>query len=204
MKRIAVLISGRGTNLQALIDAQARGKLGGEIVIVISNKSKAFGLERARLAGIDTQIITKKQYPDPEDHDRAVLEVLRKYEVDLVVLAGYMRILTDTFIQAYENKIINVHPSLLPAFKGLKAQWQAVEYGVKVSGCTTHFVIPEMDAGPIILQAPVPVLEDDTGETLAERILPEEHKTMVKSVRLLCEDRLQVEGRRVRILERVT
>ncbi|MCF2138204.1 MAG: phosphoribosylglycinamide formyltransferase [Candidatus Thorarchaeota archaeon] len=203
MKHIAVLISGRGTNLQALIDAQARGELGGEIVIVISNKSKAFGLERARRAGIKTAIITKKQYPDREAHDRAVVAVLREHDVDLVVLAGYMRILTETFIRAYENRIINVHPALLPAFKGLKAQWQAVDYGVKVSGCTTHFVVPEMDAGPIILQSAVPVLDDDTGESLAERILPEEHAILVRSVRLFCEDRLRVEERRVRIVEQV-
>ncbi len=204
MKRIGVLISGRGTNLQALIDAQSRGELGGEVVIVISNKSKAQGLERARRAGIKTEIITKKDYPVREEHDRAVVKVLQEHEVDLVVLAGYMRILTEEFINAFPNRIINVHPSLLPAFKGLKAQWQAVEYGVKVSGCTTHFVVPDMDAGPIILQTAVPVYDDDTGETLAERTLPEEHKILVRSVRLFCEDKLRVEGRRVRILEEVT
>ncbi|RLI48587.1 MAG: phosphoribosylglycinamide formyltransferase [Candidatus Thorarchaeota archaeon] len=201
MKRIGVLISGRGTNLQALIDAQQRGELGGEIVIVISNKSKAMGLERARKAGINTEIITKKQYPVREDHDRAVVEALKAHRVDLVVLAGYMRILTEVFIDAFRDRIINVHPSLLPAFKGVKAQWQAVEYGVKVSGCTTHFVTLDMDAGPIILQKAVPVFDDDTGETLAERILPEEHRILVRSVRLFCEDKLVIEGRRVRILE---
>ncbi|RLI56369.1 MAG: phosphoribosylglycinamide formyltransferase, partial [Candidatus Thorarchaeota archaeon] len=176
-------------------------ELGGEIVIVISNKSKAMGLERARKAGINTEIITKKQYPVREDHDRAVVEALKAHRVDLVVLAGYMRILTEVFIDAFRDRIINVHPSLLPAFKGVKAQWQAVEYGVKVSGCTTHFVTLDMDAGPIILQKAVPVFDDDTGETLAERILPEEHRILVRSVRLFCEDKLVIEGRRVRILE---
>ncbi len=201
MKRIGVLISGRGTNLQALIDAQHSSSLGGEIVVVISNKSKALGLERARKAEIDTHIITKKEYPIREEHDARVVETLQKYEVDLVVLAGYMRILSKVFVDAFENRIINVHPSLLPAFKGVKAQWQAVEYGVRFSGCTTHFVDLDMDAGPIILQDVVEVHPDDTGETLAERILPREHEILVRSVRLFCEGRLEVRDRRVIIKE---
>ncbi len=201
MKRIGVLISGRGTNLQALIDAQQINKLGGEIVIVISNKSKALGLERARKAGIDTVVVTKKEYPVREEHDARVVEILRDYRVDLVVLAGYMRLLSHVFVDAFENRIINVHPSLLPAFKGIKAQWQAVDYGVRFSGCTTHFVNLDMDAGPIILQDVVEVHQDDTGETLAERILPHEHKILVRSVRLFCEDKLEVVDRKVRIKE---
>ncbi len=201
MTRIGVLISGRGTNLQALIDAQQRGDFDGRIVLVISNKSSAYGLQRAEEAGIKTQIITKIDYPKREDHDRAVVQVLKANGVDLVVLAGYMRILTPFFCREYKHRMINVHPSLLPAFKGVKAQWQAVEYGVRVSGCTTHFVDVDMDAGPIILQSPVQIRQNDTGETLADRILPEEHRILVESVRLFCENRLSVDGRIVRIRE---
>ncbi|NWF94916.1 MAG: phosphoribosylglycinamide formyltransferase [Candidatus Thorarchaeota archaeon] len=201
MKRIGVLISGRGTNLQALIDAQAEDNLGGEIVIVISNKSNALGLERATKAGIRTEVVTKLDYPEREDHDRRVVELLRECNVDLVVLAGYMRILTSVLVDAYKNRIINIHPSLLPAFKGVDAQKQALEYGVKITGCTTHFVDLDMDAGPIILQTSVPVMNDDTEETLAERILIEEHKILVRSVRLFCQDRLRLQGRRVLVEE---
>jgi phosphoribosylglycinamide formyltransferase-1 len=201
MRRIGVLVSGRGTNLQALLDAESRGELGGQIVVVISNKSKALALERARKLGITTIIITKIEFPDRDEFDEQIAEVLRCYRVDLVVLAGYMRIFTDQFINEFQSRIINVHPSLLPAFKGVKAQWQAVESGVKVSGCSTHFVIPEMDSGPIILQKAVPVFPEDTGETLAERILPEEHRILVKSVRLFCEDKLTIKNQRVIIQE---
>ena len=202
MKQIGVLISGRGTNLQALIDAQKRNELGGEIVLVISNKTNALGLERARKAKISTKVITKKQYPERDKFDRKVLEILEEFNIDLIVLAGYMRILGNEFIKEYPNRIINVHPSLLPAFKGVKAQWQAIEHGVKVTGCTTHFVNDEMDNGPIILQKSVPILDNDTGETLANRILPNEHAILVKSVRLFCEEKLQVEDRRVIINDR--
>ncbi len=197
MKRIAVLISGRGTNLQALIDAQSRGELAGEIAVVVSNKSMAQGLERARTSRIETEIVTKVDFSEREAHDRRVVEILQSKGVDLVVLAGYMRLLSDVFVSSFENRIINVHPSLLPAFKGLKAQWQAVEYGVRVSGCTTHFVDLKMDGGPIILQKEVLVNQNDTGETLANRILPFEHEILVKSVNLFCEDRLRISGRRV-------
>ncbi|TFG14623.1 phosphoribosylglycinamide formyltransferase [Candidatus Thorarchaeota archaeon] len=199
MKRIAVLISGRGTNLQALIDAESRGELAGKIAVVVSNKSKAQGLKRASKAGIKTEIVTKVDFPQREEHDRKVVEVLESNGVDLVVLAGYMRLLSEAFVSSFESRIINVHPSLLPAFKGLKAQWQAVEYGVRISGCTTHFVDLKMDAGPIILQKTVPVEENDTGEILANRILPFEHEILVKSVNLFCEDRLRVAGRKVAI-----
>ncbi|MGV9170830.1 MAG: phosphoribosylglycinamide formyltransferase [Promethearchaeia archaeon] len=201
MTRIGVLISGRGTNLQALIDAERRGDFDGQIAIVISNKSKAEGLKRADRAGIKTRIITKKEYPVREEHDRAVIQVLKEHDVDLVVLAGYMRILSPFFCQEYKHRMINVHPSLLPAFKGVKAQWQAVEYGVKVSGCTTHFVEPDVDAGAIILQSPVKVRQNDTGKTLAARILPEEHRILVESVKLFCANRLTADGRIVKIKE---
>jgi len=201
MTRIGVLISGRGTNLQALIDAQNRKDLCGEIVLVISSKSKALGIERARKAGIQVEIITKKMYPSRSDFDRQLIMILKQAQVDLIVLAGYMRILTRQFINEFHSRIINVHPSLLPAFKGVKSQWQAIEFGVRVSGCSTHFVTCEMDAGPIILQKAVPVLFSDTGQSLADRILPEEHRLLVKSVSLFCEGKLSIKDDRVIIKE---
>ncbi|MHA1929212.1 MAG: phosphoribosylglycinamide formyltransferase [Candidatus Thorarchaeota archaeon] len=199
MSRIGILVSGRGSNLQALIDAQIRDELKGEIVVVISNKSNAYGLERADKAGITTRCITKKEFPDRTEYDREVITVLKENDVDLIVLAGYMRILTEDFVSEYENRIINIHPSLLPSFRGVNAQEQAVEYGVTISGCTTHFVTHEMDAGPVILQQAVNVLESDTRETLASRILIEEHKLLVRSVRLFCEGKLTVKGRKVHV-----
>lgn len=201
MSRVGVLISGRGTNLQALIDAEARGELGGKIAIVISNKSGAQGLQRANKAGIPTHVVTKKDFPSRENHERYLIEILSEANVDLVVLAGYMRVLTQEFLSRFENRIINVHPSILPSFKGVNAQQQAVDHAVRYSGCTTHFVNLEMDNGPIILQSVVPVRPSDTGESLARRILPEEHKILVASVRLFCEGKLAVDGRRVIIQE---
>ena len=201
MRRIGVLVSGRGSNLQALLDAESRGELSGQIVVVISNKSQAFALERARKVGVQTILVTKAEFPDREMFDEQVTEILRSYKVDLVVLAGYMRMFTAQFINEFQGRIINVHPSLLPAFKGVRAQWQAIEYGAKVSGCSTHFVTLDMDAGPIIMQKAVPILSDDTGETLAQRILPEEHRILVKSVRLFCEDKLKINDREVTIRE---
>lgn len=196
-----MLISGRGTNLQALIDAEHRGELDGSIVLVISNKQAAQGLQRAHTAGIETRTVTKSEFPIREEHDSRIVQILQEFNVDLVVLAGYMRILTETFLSAFNNRIINVHPSLLPSFKGVKAQWQAVDHGVRYSGCTTHFVNAEMDDGPIILQTIVPVQEKDTGEVLADRILKEEHRILVESVSLFCQDRLRIDGRRVMIRE---
>lgn len=197
MERIGVLVSGRGFNLQALIDAEVRKEFKGEIAVVISNKSNAMALQRARNAGIQTEVITKVQFPDREEFDRQVMKVLEKYEVTLVVLAGYMRMLTKSFIDRYKSKIINIHPSLLPCFKGVRAQWQAVESGVKVSGCTTHFVTYEMDSGPIIMQKAVPVFSEDTGESLSERILPEEHRILVKTIQIYCENKLKIIDERV-------
>lgn len=201
MRRIGVLVSGRGSNLQALLDAESRGELGGQVVVVISNKSKTLALERARKVGIQTIVVTKSEFPVRQAFDEQVAEVLRCYKVDLIVLAGYMRMFTRQFIDEFQGRIINVHPSLLPSFKGVKAQWQAIEYGVKVTGCSTHFVTFEMDAGPIIMQKSVPVLPDDIGETLSSRILPEEHRILVKSVRLFCENKLRIIGNRVEIRE---
>jgi len=201
MIRIGVLISGRGTNLQALIDAQDSKELKGSIVVVISNKTKALGIQRARKAGIAVEIITKKKYSDRTKFDRQLIRILKEYQVDLIVLAGFMRILSKQFINEFHSRVINVHPSLLPAFKGVKSQWQAVEHGVRVSGCSTHFVTDDMDAGPIIMQKAVPVLPDDSGQSLADRILPEEHKLLVRSVNLFCEGKLSIEGRRVIVKE---
>ena len=201
MRRIGVLVSGRGSNLQALLDAESRGDLCGQIVVVISNKNRAFALERAKKANVPTIVIRKSEFPQRQKFDDQVAEVLRCYKVDLVILAGYMRMFTRQFIDEFQNRIINVHPSLLPAFKGVRAQWQAIDHGAKVSGCSTHFVTFEMDAGPIIMQKAVPIFPEDTGETLAERILPEEHKILVKSVRLYCEDKLKINGNHVIIKE---
>lgn len=201
MSRVGVLISGRGTNLQALIDAEQQDALSGKIVVVISNKTKARGLQRARDAGIPTEIITRGTFPDRTDFDRKLVSLLKQYQVDLVVLAGFMRVLGPHFISSFAGRIINVHPSLLPAFKGVNAQEQAVEYGVKISGCTTHFVNLDTDCGPIILQKAVDVEPGDTGESLAARILVEEHRILVDSVRLFCEGRLRISGRRTIILE---
>ncbi|TFG99615.1 phosphoribosylglycinamide formyltransferase [Candidatus Thorarchaeota archaeon] len=201
MRRIGVLVSGRGSNLQALLDAECRGELSGQIVVVISNKNRAFALERARKVNVPTVVVSKSEFPVPQEFDEQVAEVLRCYKVDLVVLAGYMRMFTKQFINEFQDRIINVHPSLLPAFKGVRAQWQAIDHGAKVSGCSTHFVTFEMDAGPIIMQKAVSIFPEDTGETLSERILHEEHRILVKSVRLYCEDKLSINGSHVIIRE---
>jgi len=168
MRRIGVLASGRGSNLQALLDAESQGEISGLIVVVICNKKRALAIERAKKANVPVEINTKLDYPNRQQFDGQIVKILRRFNVDLVVHAGYMRMLTKQFIEEFQDRIINVHPALLPAFKGVKAQWQAVDYGVKVSGCSTHFVTFEMDAGPIILQRPVPVFSDDTGVTLSE------------------------------------
>jgi phosphoribosylglycinamide formyltransferase-1 len=198
MKRVGVLISGRGSNLQALIDAQRAGGLGGQIAVVISNVSAAPGLERARTAGIAAAVLDHRGR-SREDHEHEVLEVLRRHEVDLVCLAGYMRLLSPVFIRAFPGRILNIHPSLLPAFPGLEAQRQALEYGVKVSGATVHIVNEGLDAGPIVVQEAVPVMEDDTAAELAARTLQAEHRIYPRAVRILLDGRYRVEGRRVRV-----
>jgi phosphoribosylglycinamide formyltransferase-1 len=201
MVRVGVLVSGRGTNLQALIDAEARGELGARIVVVISNRAGVPALERARRAGIPAVVLERRAFPSRQAQEEAIVACLRDHQVDLVVLAGYDRILGPTVLAAYPLRIINIHPSLLPAFRGtLQAQRAALEYGVKVSGCTVHFVTEEVDGGPIILQRVVPVYDDDTPETLAARILAEEHRALPEAVRLFAEGRLRVVGRRVVIL----
>jgi phosphoribosylglycinamide formyltransferase-1 len=199
MINIGVLVSGRGTNLQAIIEAIEEGKIEGKIKIVISDNLDAYALKRAEQYNIETQYINHKEFKNREDYDKKIVETLENKEVELVVLAGYMRILSSYFIKAYKNKIINIHPALLPSFHGLRAQKQAVEYGVKISGCTVHFVDEGMDSGPIILQSAVEVSEDDTEESLAERILKEEHQIYSQAIQLFSQGRLIIKGRKVYI-----
>ncbi len=197
--RLGVLASGTGTNLQAIVDHCRQGTLEAEIVLVVSNNPDAGALQRAQRAGLRTLCIDHRLFDKRGDYDRAVIECLREAEVDLVVLAGFMRLLSNEFLQAFPHRIMNIHPALLPAFPGLNAQRQALEYGVRLAGCTVHFLDPGVDTGPIILQAAVPVLDDDTEETLARRILAEEHRIYPLAIKLFAEGRLRIEGRRVRI-----
>lgn len=200
--KISVLVSGRGTNLQSVIDAIENGEIkNAEIACVISDKADAFALKRAENHKIEGIFINPADFSSRPEYDDKVLEILKEKETDLVLLAGYLRIISDSLIDAYKNKIINIHPSLLPSFKGLNAQKQAVEYGVKFTGCTVHFVEPDLDAGPIIMQKIIPVLENDTAETLAERLLVEENKAYREVVKLFVDGKLEVEGRKVTIKE---
>ena len=195
--RIAVFLSGRGSNFQAIHDAILAGKINAEIVLVFSNKKEAPGLKIAQERKLDTFYLNPKEYETRDDYDKTIIEELKKREVDLICLAGYMKILTPLFCKAFLNRIINIHPALLPSFPGLHVQQKAIDWGVRYSGATVHFVTPEVDMGPIILQAVVPVLQDDTEDTLSDRILKEEHKIYPESVRLFFEGRLEVRGRRV-------
>ena len=195
-RRIGVLISGRGSNLQAIIDSIAGGRLDAEIAVVISNRAQAAGLERARAAGIETLHIDHKRYPSREAFDLAVVAALKQRGVSLVCLAGFMRLLSAAFVEAFPNRILNIHPSLLPAFVGLDGQRQAWDYGVKVSGATVHVVTPELDAGPIVLQAVVPVRDDDTPDTLAARILAQEHRIYPEAIDIMLAGGWRIEGRR--------
>jgi phosphoribosylglycinamide formyltransferase-1 len=193
---LGVLISGRGSNLQAIIDAIAGGRLEARIAVVVSNRAAAAGLDRARAAGIDTLVLPHKDFPTREEYDRALVRELRARGVTIVCLAGFMRLLSAAFIDAYPNAVLNIHPSLLPAFPGVDAQRQALAHGVKVSGATVHLVTPELDAGPIVLQAAVPVLDDDTEQSLSARILAEEHRLYPEALRILLAGGWRVEGRR--------
>lgn len=195
-RRIGVLISGRGSNLQAMIDAISQGRLRAEIAVVISNRPEAPGLDRARAAGIEAIYRDHRNYRSREDYDRALVQELRERDVALVCLAGFMRLLSAAFVEAFPNRILNVHPSLLPAFPGLESQRQAWEHGVKMSGATVHLVTPELDAGPIVLQSAVPVREDDTPETLAERILEQEHRIYPEAIGIVLDGGWSVAGRR--------
>ncbi|HHW08194.1 MAG TPA: phosphoribosylglycinamide formyltransferase [Clostridia bacterium] len=199
--RIAVLASGRGTNLQALIEAQNADRLGGEIVLVVSDNPQAKALERASRHGIPTRVIEPAGYATREGFDRALVETLQAHRVELVVLAGYMRLLSPVVLQAYPQRVINIHPSLLPSFPGLNAQEQAWKYGVKYTGCTVHFVDEGMDTGPIIAQRVVAVNPEDTADDLAAKILQEEHRLYPQVVRWLAEGRVVLQGRRVLIKE---
>jgi len=195
-RRLGVLISGRGSNLQALIDAIREGRLDATIAVVISNREDAEGLEKARSAGIEALALSHRGWPSRDDYDRAIARELRSRDVGLVCLAGFMRLVGAPLLDAFPNAVVNIHPSLLPAFPGVEAQRQALDYGAKVSGVTVHLVTPELDGGPIILQRVVPVLSDDTAESLASRILVEEHHAYPEAVALLLEGGWRVEGRR--------
>jgi len=196
VKRIGILLSGRGSNFEAIADSVAAGRLDAEIAAVISNRPAARGLEIARERGLPVLCIPSKDIPR-EEYDRLLVAELKSRHVDLVCLAGFMRLLTAEFCQAFPLRILNIHPSLLPAFPGLDAQKQALEHGVKISGCTVHFVDPQLDAGPIILQAAVPVLENDTPDSLSARILAEEHRIYSEAIAIVSADRWRIEGRRV-------
>ncbi len=201
MVDIGVLVSGGGTNLQSIIDAIECGRLDARIKVVISNRPGAYAIERARKAGLRVEVVTKEAHPVREDFDGKVVEVLKANGVELVVLAGFMRILTPVMLRAFPMRIMNIHPALLPSFPGLDVQKAALEYGVKFSGCTVHFVDEGVDTGPIIIQAVVPVLDDDTPDTLAKRILTEEHRIYPQAIQLFSEGRLEVRGRRVLVKE---
>lgn len=193
MTQIGVLISGRGSNLQAIIDAKL------PVAVVISNDPSAFGLERAKKNNIPAVIINHKEYKDKNTYELEMVKVLQQHKVDLVCLAGYMRIVGQVLLSNFQDKILNIHPALLPSFPGLHGQRQALDHGVKVSGCTVHFVDQGCDTGPIILQETVPVLDDDTEDALSARILEQEHKIYPRAIKLFCDGKLKIEGRKVKI-----
>jgi len=198
--RLGILISGRGSNFEAIANSIARGKLDAEIAIVISNRANAPGLDIARERGIPLRVIASAGL-EREAYDKLLIEELRTHEVDLVCLAGFMRLLSTNVIRAFPNRVLNIHPSLLPAFTGLDAQRQALEYGVRITGCTVHFVDEFLDSGPIIIQSAVPVLDNDTVESLSARILAQEHLIYSKAIGYIADGRITVEGRRVLITE---
>lgn len=195
-RRLAILISGRGSNLQSIIDAVGSSQLSAEIAVVISSRRDAAGLMRAKEVGIEAMWVNPRDYADRDAYDRALVDILRDREVGLVCLAGFMRLVGDPLLRAFPNRILNIHPSLLPAFPGLEAQRQALEHGVRITGATVHIVNSELDNGPIVLQASVPVLDDDTVETLSARILVEEHRIYPEAIRLILEGHWSIEGRR--------
>lgn len=198
--RVAVLISGRGTNLKAILDATARGEVSARVVVVGSNRAGAPGLRYALEAGVPTVVVDRVEYPRRAERQARLLEALDAFDPQLVVLAGFDEILGQPFLERYPQRILNIHPSLLPAFGGgMHAVREALEYGVKVSGCTVHLVTADVDQGPIVVQAAVPVLEDDDEQTLAARILEQEHRCLPRAIQLVAEGRLEVQGRRVRI-----
>jgi len=196
MKRLGILLSGRGSNFEAIADSVAAGRIPAEIAVVISNRPEARGIHVARERGLNAVVIPSKGI-DREVYDRMLVEELQRNQVDLVCLAGFMRILSGYFIREFPLRVLNIHPSLLPAFPGLDAQHQALEHGVKVTGCTVHFVDEHLDAGPIVVQTTVPVLNEDTAETLSARILKEEHRIYTQAINIVLSGRYRLEGRRV-------
>jgi phosphoribosylglycinamide formyltransferase-1 len=196
-RRLAVFVSGRGSNMQSIIDACKDGRINGEVVVVISDKENAFALTRAKKEGISSFCLDPSRFATKQEYEEKLAQAISEYAVDYLLLAGFMRVLSPVFINAVRIPILNIHPSLLPAFTGLHAQRQALEYGVRFSGCTVHFVDQGVDTGPIILQAVVPVYPDDTEESLSQRILQEEHQLYPQAVQLLCEGRIRCEGRKV-------
>lgn len=198
--RVAVFLSGRGSNFAALRQAVAGGAIDAEIALVLSNKADAPGLLKAREWGLETLFLDPKAFASREDYDRDIIAQIERRRIDLICLAGYMRVLTPALCDAFKYRIVNIHPALLPAFPGLHVQQRAIDWGVRFSGCTVHFVAAEVDMGPIILQACVPVLQDDTEDALAARILVEEHRIYPEAVKLYFEGRLEVRGRRVFVL----
>jgi phosphoribosylglycinamide formyltransferase-1 len=199
---LGVLVSGSGTNLQAILDAEKRGELGARVALVVSNVAGVRALERAQAAGVPWRVLPHKQFPSRQAFDEALVAVLKEAEVELVALAGFMRLLTPTFLHAFPGRILNIHPALLPAFPGVHAHEQALDYGAKISGCTVHFVDEGCDTGPIVAQAAVPVLDGDDAEQLAARILVEEHRLYPAAIRAVAEGRVEVHGRRVVVRSR--
>jgi len=197
---IAVLISGSGSNLQAIIDASEKGEIPCTVGIVISNKADAYGLVRAKKHGIPTEVVDHRSFPGREEFDAKLVEILRGSGAELVCLAGFMRVLTPVFVRAFPNRILNIHPALLPSFPGTHGPRQALSYGVRFSGCTVHFLDEGVDTGPVIVQAVVPVYDDDTEETLAARILVQEHRIYPMAIRLFFAGKLNLEGRRVKVI----
>ena len=197
-RRLAILISGRGSNLQSILDATQSGSLDAKVAVVVSNRADAGGLARAREAGVEALHVSPRDFADRDGYDRELVKILRARHVGVVCLAGYMRLVGPPLLGAFERRILNIHPSLLPAFPGLDAQRQALEYGVRVSGATVHLVTSDLDAGPIVVQAPVAVLEDDTVDTLSARILVEELRLYPEAIRLVLDAQWTIEGRRFR------
>jgi phosphoribosylglycinamide formyltransferase-1 len=195
--KVGVLVSGRGSNLQALINAYKEGKIKGEIALVISDNPQAYAIERCKRHVIEYAVVERREFKSKLEFERRMVELLKEKGVELVVLAGFMRVLSGEFLNAFPMRVINIHPSLIPAFQGLHAQRQALEYGAKLTGCTVHFVSEELDNGPVIVQACVPVLPQDTEESLSQRILEFEHKILPQAVKWISEGRVEVEGRKV-------
>ncbi len=195
--RVAIFISGRGSNMNALLEAEKQSRLKGRIEVIISNNPDAQGLDVAHYYHKKTYVFRHENYKSREEHEKAIIRILKKHEITHIVLAGYMRIISEVLINKYPNKIINIHPSLLPAFPGLHAQKKALDYGVRVAGCTVHLVTKDVDAGPILVQKTVPVYSNDTEETLSARILEQEHIAIVEATNLLLEGKFRIKGRRV-------